>query len=328
MSINSIRNKFYFFESEASKQLDILLISETKIDQSFPSAQFLLDGFSRPFKLDRCANGGGILLYVRDDISSCLLTEYKLQDNTECLFIEINIRKKKWLFCCSYNPNKNNISKHLHCLSKGLDTYFSQYDNIMLLGDLNVESLDPVLNDFCNVCNLFSLVKEPTCFKNPYNPSCIDLFLTNRPRSFQNTLTIETGISDFHKMVITVMKVFYKKQKPKIIQYRSYKNFDNQVFQRELNSELLKIDLNNAELSEFTEIFLSILDKHAPKKQKFIQANNSNFVTKNLRKAIMKRSKLHKKYLRERTNEVKSLYNKQRNLCVFCVKIGETISET
>ena len=134
LNINSIRNKFHFLESEASKHLDILLISETKIDESFPSAQFLLDGFSRPYRLDRCANGGGILLYVRDDISSCLLTEYKLQDNTECLFIEINIRKKKWLFCCSYNPNKNNISKHLHCLSKGLDTYISQYDNIMLLG--------------------------------------------------------------------------------------------------------------------------------------------------------------------------------------------------
>ena len=101
----------------------------------------------------------------------------------------------------------------------------------MLLGDLSIESSYPILNDFCNVYNLFSLVKEPTCFKNPYNPSCIDLFLTNRPRSFQNTLTIETGISDFHKMAITVMKTFYKKQKPKIIQYRSYKNFDNQEFQ-------------------------------------------------------------------------------------------------
>ena len=66
------------------------------------------------------------------------------------------------------------------------------------------------------------------------------------------------------------MKVLYKKQEPKIIQYRSYKNFDNQVFQRELNSELLTIDLNNTELSEFTEISLSILDKYAPKKQKFI----------------------------------------------------------
>ena len=122
LSINSIRNKFHFFESEASKYLNILMTSETKIDESFLSAQFSLDEFSRPFRLDRCPNGGGILPYGGDDISSYLLTEYKLQDNTECLFIEINIRKKKSLFCCSYNPNKNNISKHLHCLSKGLDT--------------------------------------------------------------------------------------------------------------------------------------------------------------------------------------------------------------
>ena len=79
LNINSIKNKFHFLESEASKHLDILLISETKTDESFPSAQFLLGGFSRPYILDRCANGGGILQYVRDDVSSCLLTEYKLQ---------------------------------------------------------------------------------------------------------------------------------------------------------------------------------------------------------------------------------------------------------
>ena len=69
----------------------------------------------------------------------------------------------------------------------------------------------------------------------------------------------------FHKMVITVMNVFYKKKKKRIIQYMSCKNFDNQVIQRELNSELLKIDFYNADLSEFTEIFLSILDQLAPK---------------------------------------------------------------
>ena len=121
-------------------------------------------------------------------------------------------------------------------------------------------------------------------------------------------------------MFITVMKVFYKKRKPKIIQYGNYKNFDNQVFQRELNSELLKINLSNAELSEFTEIFLSILDKYAPKRQKFIGANHSNFVTKNLGKAIMKMPKLRNKNLRESTNEAKNLYNKQRNLCVSILR--------
>ena len=67
-----------------------------------------------------------------------------------------------------------------------------------------------------------------------------------------------------------VLKVFYEKQKPNIVQYRSYKNFDNQVFQTELNIESLNINLNNADLSEFTEIFLSILDKHAQKDKALI----------------------------------------------------------
>ena len=59
--------------------------------------------------------------------------------------------------------------------------------------------------------DLKSLTKQPTCFKNPENPSCIDLFLTNRPRRFCNSYVIETGLSDFHMMTVAVMKMHYRK---------------------------------------------------------------------------------------------------------------------
>ena len=68
--------------------------------------------------LDRCSNGGGLLLHIREDIPSRLLTEYKPLENVECLFVEINIKKKKWLVCWSYNPYQNNISNYLHHLKK------------------------------------------------------------------------------------------------------------------------------------------------------------------------------------------------------------------
>ena len=77
----------------------------------------------------------------------------------------------------------------------------------------------------------------------------MDLFLTNCPRCFQDTSTIETRISDFHKLVVTMLKIFYKKQKPKIIQCRNYKTFNEQLFKIELDKELAKTDLNNAELN-------------------------------------------------------------------------------
>ena len=134
LNINSMRNKFQFLEKDICANLDILLILETKLDDSFSSAQFLLDGFSKPYRLDRCSNGGGILLYIRDDIPSRLLSN---SNKTESIFTEINFRKKKWLICASYNPHKSNISNYMHPLGKGPDNYIGNYDNILLLGDFN-----------------------------------------------------------------------------------------------------------------------------------------------------------------------------------------------
>ena len=120
----------------------------------------------------------------------------------------------------------------------------------------------------------------------------------------------------FHKIVITVLKLFYKNRKPKIIHYRNYKTFNANLFTEELNNELLNIDINNAEMVEFTSTVLSVLDKHAHIKRKYIGAKNSTFMTKELRPAIMQRSRLRRKFLKERTNNSKHLYNRQKKaLC-------------
>ena len=111
------------------------------------------------------------------------------------------------------------------------------------------------------------LVRESTCFKNPDNPSCINLFLTNCSRSFQDTQIIETGLSDFHKMNLTVLKMFFKKQKYETIFYRNYKKFDNLKFKETLNRGLMKHDLNNIDYENVHELVLSNLNAHAPLKK-------------------------------------------------------------
>ena len=65
LNINSLRNKFEMLREIIQDKLDILLISETKVDPSFLSSQFTLDGFSSPFRLDRNSSTGGIMLFVR-----------------------------------------------------------------------------------------------------------------------------------------------------------------------------------------------------------------------------------------------------------------------
>ena len=93
--------------------------------------------------------------------------------------------------------------------------------------------------------NLKGLVKQKTCFKSPDNPPCIDLILTNSPRSFQDSSVFETGLSDFHKLTTTVLKQYFPKSKPKIVNYSKYRNFRDDEFRAELDNEILKHDINN-----------------------------------------------------------------------------------
>ena len=118
LNINSIRNKFDMLVPAVVRNLDILLITETKIDSSFPEGQFEIDGFTTPYRVDRDCHGGGILLYIRQDIPSKLLINLKISANLEGVFVELNFCRKKWLVCCSYNPQKSNTVKHLDVIGK------------------------------------------------------------------------------------------------------------------------------------------------------------------------------------------------------------------
>ena len=159
----------------------------------------------------------------------------------ECILIEINIHARKWLIYGIYNPDNSLISNHLSHLNRSLEYYTQHYDDIILLGDFNADMQDVNLNDFCSLYNFKNLIKEPTCYKNPLNPSCIDLIITNRPNSFQDTNVIETGLSDFHKLIISVMKMFFKKHRPKIISYKDYKKYSLQFFVLSCKRRLLTL---------------------------------------------------------------------------------------
>ena len=111
--------------------IDVLTVSETKIDDSFPVGSFVIDGFRTPYRLDRDSNGGGIMLYVREDILSNLLA------SDEKNYVELNLRNEKWLISCSNKPNKTMICNHLNALSTYLDLHSTTYEKILILGDFN-----------------------------------------------------------------------------------------------------------------------------------------------------------------------------------------------
>ena len=71
------------------------MVSETKIGDSFLVDNFVIDGCSTPYRLDHDSNGGGIMLYVREDIPSNLLATDK-KNHIESFYVELNLRKEKW----------------------------------------------------------------------------------------------------------------------------------------------------------------------------------------------------------------------------------------
>ena len=191
---------------------------------------------------------------------------------------------------------------------------------MLILGDFNANISEPTLTSFCTLFKLKNLVKEPTCYKNPNNPSCIDLFLTDCARSFHNTCVFETSLSGFHKLVVTLLRSKVESLPPKIISYRTYKQFKEGTFEDLYLSYLNELEVSDLSVDLFKMTFLNALNSFAPVKKKYLRANHSKFVNKELSKAVMLRTKLRNKFLKEKTTETRSGYNKQRNICVSILR--------
>ena len=97
ININSLPAKFDQVKEVKLKNIDILVITETKLDDTFPLDQFYVERFTIPYRLDRNRNEGGVIIYVMEDIPSKILEKHKLPQNFEGMLVELNFRKIKWL---------------------------------------------------------------------------------------------------------------------------------------------------------------------------------------------------------------------------------------
>ena len=177
------------------------------------------------------------------------------------------------------------------------------------------------LDVFCDTLNLTNLVKSETCYPNNHK-SAIVIFLTNKPRSYQFTSVTETGLSDYHRLITTLMKSHFSSSKPKIIHYRNFKRFDEQKFIADVKNADFSFETDdpNENYSALTNTFSLIVEKHAPLKKKIVKGNHAPFITKDLRKAIYTRSKLRNKFIKNPTEFNEKLYKGQLNKCVLIRK--------
>ena len=169
-------------------------------------------------------------------------------ENAETICLELVIAKKKWCILLAYRPPDTNKTMFFKEIYITLNKILGKYDNILLAGDLNIDELKTGsdssnhLSDVKDVFNLTNLVKKPTCFKSQ-DGTVIDLMLTNRPRSFLKSQNFEIGLSDYHKLVVSILRASFKKLTRKIKIYRNQKCFNQDNFLRDLDSRLLQAEL-------------------------------------------------------------------------------------
>ena len=124
-------------------------------------------------------------------------------------------------------------------------------------------------------------------------------------------------------MTVSVLKMHFRKLPPKIISYRDFSNYHKVNFINSLNEVLFEGEYTESFVKDpdcFYKVCTEVLNQHAPRKKKYDCGNNKRFMNKVLSKAIMQRTKLRNKFLKDPSAANKFSYNKQRNWCVSLLR--------
>ena len=147
------------------------------------------------------------------------------------------------------------MKNHVERISRTLDALSTKYENVLFLSNFNACVDDETMEDFCSSYGLKSLIKQLKCFKNSKNLSCIDLILASKPWSFHIKCVIETRLSDFYRMTVSVLKMHLRKLALKVIRYRDFRKFENEMF---VDSLYLALISQNIDYTENPGLFFNI----------------------------------------------------------------------
>ena len=195
-----------------------MCIDETKLDETFPDAQLMIENYQfLLFRRDRNKKGGRKMVFIRMVLLAKRLEDFETK-STETICLELLISKRKWCIIFTYRPPKYDKKVFFQELSKTISQAINKY--ILVAGDLNIDvSRSKGLNEnhFSELIDTFNqtnLVKTPTCFKTTRG-TLLDVLLTNKPNSFQKTGVCKIGLRDCHKMVFTIFRSTFIRLPPK-----------------------------------------------------------------------------------------------------------------
>ena len=145
--------------------VDIFIAAETKINESFATAQFAIDGFHKPLTLDVTDKSGCLLVDLRSYLRFRQSTKHKISSDIQAVAFERNLIKEKWFFLSIYKPLSQSCQYFLDPLHNITDFHSGIYDNHIVFGDFNTGPSHMQLSVFMEHYNHYNLIRNNTCFK-------------------------------------------------------------------------------------------------------------------------------------------------------------------
>ena len=326
LNINSIQNKFEELKSIITEDLkaQVAFITETKLDATYPSSQFKIDGFNI-FRNDRKKGGGGVMAFVSSSIPSKKLGLPCAYKTIEPLVIQSRIGSHDVIFLGIYRSPKGKERDYLLKVEHELNSICSwaslQKHFLVVMGDLNLDILKPeeregkILVDLMESQGLECLIAEPTRI-TPHSSTLLDVILTNKAEKFKNCNVFDPGLSD-HCLVYGIMSLRAIQHRSRTIQFRSYKNTDMD----DLKSDLATAPWHVGEIFDslderyhfWTSLLNTVLDDHAPQKKMRVRARDVPYMTTEWKNAIRAKRKYARRFHKKPTQENRELKNKWRN---------------
>ena len=232
LNINSLTNKFpELHDIFRNGACSIIFLSETKIDPSFPNAQFTITNYCL-HRQDRNIHGGGLLCYVHQMLPHRNRQDIAVNSNgIESIVIHVKVNKHNLFFIGVYKPPNINNAHLKNAIEDMMNKCYLESEHVYIIGDMNINFMKSqnVLTDTLTSYDLKQVIKNPTCFKSIQNPTLIDIILTSKPK-LMKTINIPLGISDFHNYIGGAIKIPLPNDERKVITYRSFKKFNDKSY--------------------------------------------------------------------------------------------------
>ena len=305
------------------KPFQVFAVSESWLDSSILDSEVSVPGYTLTRNDRKARQGGGTAIYVKDGIPFKYRVDLS-SGNFETLWIEIaRPMCKKQFVCCLYRAQDCPTDSLLEDLNNSVERIPDEAE-LTILGDFNIDVaakkgssnfyLKRKLFNFADLHSLEQLIKSPTRITES-SETTIDLILVNNNHRIVDSGVVQCTISD-HSLVYCTLKAGVSRAVPRIIEHRSHKNYDKDVFIHDLNE--IHWDLVNEEsnvetaIKIWNDLFTSVANRHAPIKRTRVKGFQAPWITPDLKQAMRDRDFHHSKAIKTKSSHHWKMYKKLR----------------